>query len=348
VNRFLLGCMTVALVICLSAPVALSENPPSATQKSFGESLRRFGIDHDRPSFRRACNRAAASEPRYALPVFYRGVLDEADEDWSAAELDFRGFLILEKNTDLSAKARRELDKLPGLIQEDSTPNGKLNRHYRQHLAFADLLQKQGFAKESLLEAGEAAQLAPSRWEAYAVASGIMLGQRQVGQANHFLEMARQRAPSSASPKIASLQAMIAAAGSQLPASQSGGAAPSAVTAARIREQLEQEKQRGLDTQPELDRTAPVAAPAIQGIVRDSEHRPVPGAAVTLQAWDGGILIARTDKTGAYRFYVSTVRPDSYTLSVKMNGSYGSASVGAIMLKQNESRTIDLTLDNAK
>jgi tetratricopeptide (TPR) repeat protein len=238
-NRFLLGCMTGALAICLSGPIALADNPPSATQKSFGEALRKFGLDHNRLSLRQACDQASAAEPRYALPVFYRGVLDEADEDWSAAELDFRGFLVLENDTDLSAKARRELEKLPGLIREDSTPSGKLNRHYRQHLAYADFLQKRGFAKEALLEAGEAVQLAPARWEAYAVASAVLLSQHQVSQASHFLEMARQRTPSSANGKLTSLQAMIATASGttvQVPISKGGpgGKRPQAKTQAEF------------------------------------------------------------------------------------------------------------------
>jgi protein TonB len=150
-----------------------------------------------------------AVEPNYALPIFYIGVLDEAEENWSAAEVDFRRFLALETNSDLSVKARRELEKLPGLIKQDSTPSGKLDRHYRQHLALADLLQKQGFAKEALLEAAEAARLAPKRWESYAVASAIMLSQGEVSQAKHFLELAKQRAPASDREKLAPLAARI-------------------------------------------------------------------------------------------------------------------------------------------
>lgn len=204
-RMFLVG---VALV-CLSGLPAHAENPDSPIHVSFNDSLRRFGLNHDRTAFRFACQRAVAAEPNYALPIFYLGVLAEADENWSEAQTQFQRFVALEKNTDLTVKAQHELQKLPGLIKQDSTPSGKLNREYREHLAFAAMLQKERFAKEALLESAAAAKLVPSRWEAYAVASSIMLSQGQVDQANHFLRLAKQHAPASATAKLDSLAAAI-------------------------------------------------------------------------------------------------------------------------------------------
>ena len=175
----------------------------------FDSALQRFGVDHDRNALREACNQASLTDSTFALPVFYLGILDEADENWSLALKDFNHFLVLSKDTELSVKARQELGKLPLLIKEDSTPSGKLDRQYRQHLGYAGLLQKKGFAKEAFLEAAQAAKLLPNRWEAYAVASSIMLSQHDLVGANHFLELARKNAPAAAIPKLTTLAEQI-------------------------------------------------------------------------------------------------------------------------------------------
>jgi hypothetical protein len=175
----------------------------------FETAAQRFGTNHNREEFRRACETAIATDASYSLPRFYLGVLDEADEQWSAAMKDFNDFLLLEKDSDLSAKARREVAKLPILIDEDSTPVGKLNRQYRQHLAAADLLFKQGFAREALLEAGEASKLLPHRWEAYAVASNLMLSQHRLPDAKHFLALAQHYLPAGETHKLDSLTQQI-------------------------------------------------------------------------------------------------------------------------------------------
>jgi hypothetical protein len=143
------------------------------------------------------------------LPIFYLGVLDEADEKWMLAQRHFNQFLVIEKNSELSSKARLELKKLPLLIKEDSTPSGKLDRQYRQRLGYADLLQRRGFSKEAFLEAAEAAKLLPERWEAYAVASSIMLSQKQLAQAKHFLELASSHIPPDSTSKLSILEEQI-------------------------------------------------------------------------------------------------------------------------------------------
>ena len=201
--------VSLMLAFCLTVPVGLSQGQTSNTRTTFEGSLSRFGLNHDRAALRNACDRALIAEPNYALPVFYMGVLDEADENWSAAEADFRRFLALEKDSDLAAKAQGELAKLPGLIKEDSSASGKVSRQYRQHLAFAALLQEQGFAKEAFLETAEATKLAPGRWEAYATASTIFLSQKQFDQAEHFLLMAKVRVPASEAPKLQRLESLI-------------------------------------------------------------------------------------------------------------------------------------------
>ncbi len=199
------------LAFCISlASVAPAQSDKSTTRDSFGRSVARFSIDHDRAALRSACNRALSAERSYALPRFYLGVLDEADENWSDAQKQFQLFIASEGQSVLSASARRELGKLPALMREDSTPSGKLNRRYRQHLEYASLLERKGFAKEALLETAEAAQLAPTRWEAYAIASSIMLAQHQTAHATHFLEIAEHYAPASAEGKLKPLATAIA------------------------------------------------------------------------------------------------------------------------------------------
>lgn len=181
---------------------------PGARAK-FDSALQRFEADHDRVALRKECAQALSADSTYALPIFYLGVLDEADEKWLPAQRHFNQFLLIERNSELSDKARQELKKLPLLIKEDSTPSGKLDRQYRQRLGYADLLQRRGFSKEAFLEAAEAAKLLPERWEAYAVAGSIMLSQKQLAQAKHFLELARSRIPADSTSKLSILEEQI-------------------------------------------------------------------------------------------------------------------------------------------
>jgi tetratricopeptide (TPR) repeat protein len=181
---------------------------PDAHAK-FESALQRFGIDHDRVALRKECTQTISADPTYALPIFYLGVLDEADEKWLLAQRHFNQFLSIEKDSELSNKGRQELKKLPLLIKEDSTPLGKLDRQYRQRLGYADLLQRRGFSKEAFLEAAEAVKLRPERWEAYAVASSIMLSQKLLAQASHFLELARSHLPPDSTGKLSVLEEQI-------------------------------------------------------------------------------------------------------------------------------------------
>ena len=75
---------------------------------------------------------------------------------------------------------------------------------------------------------------------------------------------------------------------------------------------------RAAETQSEPSTTA-----TLQGVVRDSDNRPVAGASVYLQSSDAqtlaGPLTVLTDRAGAYRF--SAVRQGVYTLRAVAEGS---------------------------
>jgi tetratricopeptide (TPR) repeat protein len=91
------------------------------------------------------------------------------------------------------------------------------------------------------------------------------------------------------------------------------------------------------------EQAAPPAGATLQGVVRDSDHRPVTGASVTLQGKDAPAVTVRTDSAGAYRY--SGVREGSYTLRAEMI-RYVAATVVPVTLARNESKTIDLTLES--
>jgi tetratricopeptide (TPR) repeat protein len=84
---------------------------------------------------------------------------------------------------------------------------------------------------------------------------------------------------------------------------------------------------------------------SVQGLVRDSNNRPVAGATVCLQTKDMQTLTVLTDSGGAYRF--SAVREGVYSLRAAMPG-YGASSFNPVVLRENESRTIDLILHSTK
>jgi tetratricopeptide (TPR) repeat protein len=92
-------------------------------------------------------------------------------------------------------------------------------------------------------------------------------------------------------------------------------------------------------------RPEPSGTATLQGFVRDASGRPIADATVCLLAKEAPTLTARTDPAGAYRF--SAVRQGVYSLRVEMLG-YGIATFTPIVLGQNESRTIDLTLESVK
>ena len=83
----------------------------------------------------------------------------------------------------------------------------------------------------------------------------------------------------------------------------------------------------------------------VSGIVRDSGGHPIPGAAVCLEAKDAETLTMNSNQDGAYRF--SLMLLGEYVLRVEKGGYFG-ATVGPLTLAQNESRTINLTLESAR
>jgi len=101
---------------------------------------------------------------------------------------------------------------------------------------------------------------------------------------------------------------------------------------------------RAAETQSEPSTTA-----TLQGVVRDSDNRPVAGASVYLQSSDAqtlaGPLTVITDRAGAYRF--SAIRQGIYTLRAEATG-YHDATVKSLTLAAKEAKKIDLMLESAK
>ena len=84
----------------------------------------------------------------------------------------------------------------------------------------------------------------------------------------------------------------------------------------------------------------------LHGSVRDLHGRPVAAATVYLQAEAGTqTLTTRTDSGGAYRF--PGLRQGIYTLRAQMSG-YRDAIFGPCVLRQEETKNIDLTLESQK
>ena len=83
----------------------------------------------------------------------------------------------------------------------------------------------------------------------------------------------------------------------------------------------------------------------LRGVVLDSAGHPVAGAMVCVKSEALGTLNASTDSVGAYRF--PALRPGDYILTAKMSG-YSDATLGPVSLAQNESKTIDFTLEPGK
>jgi tetratricopeptide (TPR) repeat protein len=86
----------------------------------------------------------------------------------------------------------------------------------------------------------------------------------------------------------------------------------------------------------------PVESATLQGVVRDSQGRPLAAAKVCLQISGGRqTLTAQTDSDGNYRF--ATLSPGDYTLRAEMVG-HSETSFGPLALRPKEAKKIDLTL----
>ena len=87
----------------------------------------------------------------------------------------------------------------------------------------------------------------------------------------------------------------------------------------------------------------------VQGTVRDSDHRPIAGAVVSLKASAQGVgaksITVHTDEAGVYR--ISGIQGGTYTLQV-IKADYKEHPPDVIVLANRESKTIDLTLSSAK
>lgn len=92
-------------------------------------------------------------------------------------------------------------------------------------------------------------------------------------------------------------------------------------------------------------RLQPAAGAILQGVVRDSSGRPISGASVYLQITSGPTLTVRTDSAGVYFF--PWLRQGIYTIRAEMAG-YDQTNLNQIAIAQEQSRTIDLTLNSAK
>ena len=80
----------------------------------------------------------------------------------------------------------------------------------------------------------------------------------------------------------------------------------------------------------------------MQGFVRDSLHKPVAGAEVHLRLnGEPQTLNVLTDSNGAFKF--SALRHGTYSLHAEMSAQ-GKAAVSPVILEQNETKTLDLTL----
>jgi hypothetical protein len=201
-HRALLIALVLLLLSLVNSVRAAAVFDP---QQAFADALRDFELHHNRANLRHSCEEVYRADPSFALALFYLGVLDEADENWAAAAVKFKAFIGLSKDEQLNEQAASELAKLPHLIKQDSDPHGKLMRRYGEKLRSAMLLDSQGFSKEAMLEVGEASQLVPDQWQAYAMASEILVRHHNAAKASEFLALAKDRSPASASKQIGAL-----------------------------------------------------------------------------------------------------------------------------------------------
>jgi len=71
--------------------------------------------------------------------------------------------------------------------------------------AMPSYYKREGLAKEVFPEPAEATKLLPKRWEATQLPALFMLSQRNLTEANHFVESALKRLPLGSADKLSSL-----------------------------------------------------------------------------------------------------------------------------------------------
>lgn len=102
---------------------------------------------------------------------------------------------------------------------------------------------------------------------------------------------------------------------------------------------------QSIPTQAPEVRSQSAGSAALHGTVLDAEHRPVAGATITLQGKESRALTVRTDSAGSYHFF--GVRRGAYTLHAVMQG-YRDGAVRDFVVREKESKEMDITLDSAK
>jgi tetratricopeptide (TPR) repeat protein len=146
--------------------------------------------------------RALHQDPSYSLPHYNLGVLAEAGGDRAVAIEHFEKFKKLSDKPDLSQKAEQRLAYLRSSGALNNGSAGRKTGEYEDTLRKVNALINLGLLKEAVSLAARAAELAPTRWESYALIGAALLDRRQFGDALGLLQQASLRAPADVRAKL--------------------------------------------------------------------------------------------------------------------------------------------------
>lgn len=126
----------------------------------------------------------------YAAPYYRLGVIAQANEQWDDAEEWFESYLERDRTSDWASRAQVEIQRIQAAREADSLAHGPQGRRYAERLALGKRLLRLGTTRGALAAAQDAAQIAPARWEAYALAGAALAQEQQFAWALAYLDTA--------------------------------------------------------------------------------------------------------------------------------------------------------------
>lgn len=206
-NKIIKCLPVVFLIISLSCTshtlAAEKEQQPSiALQAQLKEIVRQYSQDKDSDKARKGLLEIHNASASFAKPVYNLARLAEMDEYWQEALQWYEKYLELAPGTEAAGKARARIPAIKELALNDSDPDRRQTRQYDEAIKLGHAHYRDGNREEAIDQAESAAEIDPSRFEAYLMAAAIFITEKQCANAAPFLKKAAARAKQSNDKKL--------------------------------------------------------------------------------------------------------------------------------------------------
>lgn len=201
INLFALA--VICGVFASTSLAGVESNPTAEAQDAFVAGMVAYIEDGDIKLSRNLLEESLAASPNFAAPKYNLGLLAEAEEDWDAAIKWYSTFLKESPQSRYAVRARVKLERLKGLLEQDSTPEGKAQRRFLEAVQSAGDHLSNGRPGDALAYAEVAMEAGPDRFEGYFIAATAFEMVGGFADARRLYEEAKSRAEPLISAEIA-------------------------------------------------------------------------------------------------------------------------------------------------